>query len=242
MEKDYLEILKLLEEELEFIKRFKWTSKSSMITLQAKVKGFTGNIESVLDYSMYYFYQKVYRDNFINQSTTQKEIDKKDRSISFKTYFKTIEEFDKKIDLMFPNIKVEYPGIYNVIYSLQDFNFTEDNPSWIKQANKMTNEYKHRKLALIETRENAYIEHMELPNGDIFKNNTFINNKHSIVINGIPLDETNAKSLGVKNFKGKIEKIYVFDETQKSAYETLKFFYDNVKFVILKLDSLFDAI
>lgn len=242
--KSHLFLLQSLSARLLNIKDFEQSNIDKNIDLselQLTIKEFTGNIESVLDYTLFYLHEKIYVPRLKAQDATDDEISRQHRRISFINYDSEIA-FDKRVNKMFPNIKSEFPDLYQCIYDVQEFNFDNSADSWFTQADNLANHYKHRKLEKLGTRENAEIEYLELPGGIKLSNNTFINNKHSIVINGIPLTEDNTKELGAVNFKGTIENFYAFETTKLPVVETLEWILRNTVLTVHNLDELIDNI
>lgn len=242
--KSHLFLLGKLSSKLLKIKEFEQDNihkDVDLSELQFMIKEFTGNIESVLDYTLFYLHEKIYVLRLKAKDTTESEISDQNRRISFINY-KSAKGFDKRLSKMFPEIKSEFPKIYQSIYDEQEFNFESPNQSWLTQADNLANHFKHRKLEKVDTRVNADIEYLELPGNNIIRNSTFRNNKHSVVINGKPLTKENSKYLGVTNFDGNIETFYAFETTSLPVVDTLEWILTNTEQTVHKLDEQIDNI
>lgn len=242
--KSYLFLLGKLSSKLLKIKEFEQANihkDVDLTELQFMIKEFTGNVESVLDYTLFYLHEKIYVPRLKAKDATETEISNQDRRISF-INSKSVKEFDKRLNKMFPEIKTEFPEIYQSVHNAQKFNFESPNQSWITQADNLANHFKHRKLEKVDTRENADIEYLELPGNIIIRNSTFRNNKHSVVIDGKPLTKENAKYLGVTNFDGHIETFYAFETTGLPVVDTLEWILANTEQTVHKIDEQIDNI
>lgn len=240
--KSHLFLLGKLSSKLIIIKEFEQDNihkDVDLSELQFMIKEFTGNVESVLDYTLFYLHEKIYVPRLKAKDATETEISNQNRRISF-INSKSVIGFDKRLNNMFPEIKSEFPEIYQTIYDAQAFNFENPNQSWLTQADNLANHFKHRKLEKVDTRENADIDYLELPGNIIIKNSTFRNNKHSVVIDGKPLTKENSKYLGVTNFDGHIETFYAFETTGLPVIDTLEWILTNAEQTVHKLDEQID--
>lgn len=195
--------------------------------LQKEVKVFASDVESTLDYLAYFLYEKIYLPKFVSDGLSDEKIESKNRNVSF-PFVKYSNKFEKDLNKRFPNITIDYPELSQLFRDVQPMNYSPLMKSWFYIANQLGNESKHRKLTLIDDRKDAFIENIELPNNNIFKNNTFINVKNPIVINGVPLTEHSAESLGGKNFRGVITAYYIIENYHLKLIETLEWIFVNL--------------
>lgn len=229
-----------LEKTIEIISQYKISEEPS-IYLSQNIRYFAVDIESALDYIAYDLFNAYFLPVMKEENKSASSIERKQRNINFPNY-KEEKVYNKKIKDIFPRLYTLQPEIALFLKEIQPFNHKNDSIHWLTSLNDLVNSNKHRHLSVIHPIENADIEYLELPNNIVLQNVSIRGSKKAVVIGDTTLSNTNAKSLGVTDFKGTIENVLAFESDNQSVEETLEDIYCNSKIAIGKLDDLIKRI
>lgn len=200
--------------------------------LTNKIRYFLTDIESSLDYIAFRIFNS-YCTNHINPD----RLESKRKRVNF-PLFDSKSWFDKRVDEIFPGLRLERPDLIGIFESRQPFIKGKDY--WLPIFNKLVNTNKHRELEKQQRKQTTHIAYGELP-GVTIVNCTFENVGAPISYNDIKIDFIN-KTPYDSNFIANTTVDYYFKNTQLSVLPTLYQIYDGASAVIEEIDMNFEEV
>ncbi|WP_080967856.1 hypothetical protein [Bacillus safensis] len=201
--------------------------------LAFKIKYFLDSLNSALDYTAYYIFEK-----FCLESATYKlnetQLSRVKRKIYFPSYKKE-DVFIKEMDKNFIDLKENHSEIYHILKSSQVFS-TESQ--WLLEFKSLANQNKHIKLTRSKKMFDGVIKRADLGNGVVLENNVFINTGQPVSVNGEPLDVFNPHSHSyIHNFEGEFTSYYCLEEGHIPVVTVLKEYLINIKNIVIEIDN-----
>lgn len=242
MNKDYFKLISSAKSHIEEIKNLQENLPNNdhlYLKLSMEIRYCLSDLQSALDYFAYDLFMVYQYPKLVKKGLESNKLSSMQRNIYFPHSYKE-SYFNRDIKKSFQGLQQDYPETFNTFKSIQPFNFSDKNDSWLYVLNKLANESKHRNLTKITKYQNGYIKNFEYQ-GLKMQDVTFRKVGEIINIAGITLTKDIAKTLGA-SFDGEIHTEVIFKENGNPVIETLENLINNVEKLLIDLDNQSESI
>ncbi|MGE6550800.1 hypothetical protein ACQKFK_17765 [Bacillus mycoides] len=197
--------------------------------LKNKIRNFLNNIESALDYKAFDIFSL-----YCAKNVKPEKLERHKKRVNFPLYTPK-EWFNKKIDEIYPGLRIERPEIVSSFEKCQPL---PSRSNWLSQFNFLVNNNKHRNFTKQTRKQTTHISYMEDILGNKFINCTYEGSGQGIVYGNTPVNSfSDQPHPYVKHLNATTYVDFIFKDINKSVLPTLKEIYIGANSIINDLEQ-----
>lgn len=201
--------------------------------LAFKIKYFLDSLNSSLDYTAYYIFEK-YCLELATYKLNETQLNRIKRKIYFPSYKKE-DVFIKEVDKSFIGLKENHQEIYDIFKKSQAFS---SESRWLSEFKSLTNLNKHVKLTRSRKMFNGVIKRAIIGNGIVIENSEFTNSEQPLSINGEPVDLYNPHNHNhIQSYDGEFTSYYCLEGNDVPVVSVLKEYLNNIKYIVFEIEN-----